>query len=163
MSDDLDQMGPVDYLVIGFPEDRVTGEGLPLLVDLVDRGIIRIIDLVFVHKRPDGSVIELALTDLDGDGTLDLAIFEGVSAGLVGADDVDEAGGVLEPGRIAAILVYENLWAAPLAVAMRRAGGQLLAGGRIPVQALLAALDAAEGGTSGAARREMTPTSGKEG
>jgi hypothetical protein len=144
MADDLDQMGPIDYLVLEFPGNRMTGEAFPLLVDLVDRGIVRILDLVFVRKETDGSVVGLALTDLDGDGELDLAVFEGVSSGLVGEDDIQEAGNVLEPGSSAGILVYENLWAAPFASAIRRSGGQLVASGRIPVQALLAALDADE-------------------
>jgi hypothetical protein len=138
---DLDEMGPVDYLVVEFPEGRLTGEGFPLLVDLVDRGIIRILDLVFVRKRDDGTVEGLTITDLDHDGTLDLLLFEGVTTGLVDVDDVAEAAGVLDPGSVAAILVYENRWAAPLATALRRGGGQLVAGGRIPVQALLAAVD----------------------
>ncbi len=134
-------MGPVDYLVVEFPEGRLTGEGFPMLVDLVDRGIIRILDLVFVRKRDDGAVEGLMVTDLDHDGTLDLLMFEGVTTGLVDVDDLTEAAGVLDPGSIAAILVYENRWAAPLASALRRGGGQLVAGGRIPVQALLAAVD----------------------
>ncbi len=124
-----------------FPEGRLTGEGFPMLVDLVDRGIIRILDLVFVRKRDDGAVEGLMVTDLDHDGTLDLLMFEGVTTGLVDVDDLTEAAGVLDPGSIAAILVYENRWAAPLASALRRGGGQLVAGGRIPVQALLAAVD----------------------
>jgi hypothetical protein len=144
MAEDLDQMGPIDYLVLEFPGNRMTGEAFPLLVDLVDRGIVRILDLVFVRKEIDGSVVGLALTDLDGDGELDLSVFEGVSSGLVGEDDVQEAGNVLEPGSSAGILVYENLWAAPFASAIRRSGGQLVASGRIPVQALLARLDADE-------------------
>jgi hypothetical protein len=144
MADDLDQMGPIDYLVLEFPGNRMTGEAFPLLLDLVDKGIVRILDLVFVRKDIDGSVVGLALTDLDGDGELDLAVFEGVSSGLVGEDDIQEAGNVLEPGSSAGILVYENLWAAPFASAIRRSGGQLVASGRIPVQALLAALDADE-------------------
>jgi hypothetical protein len=144
MSDDLDAMGPIDYLVVAFPGNRMTGEGLPLLVDLVDRGIIRILDLLFIRKDLDGTVSGLALADLDADGTLDLAVFEGVSSGMLGADDVADAGSVLEPGSSAGILVYENLWAAPFAAALRRGGGQWVAGGRIPVQAALAALDAAD-------------------
>jgi hypothetical protein len=122
----------------------MTGKGLPMLVDLVDRGIIRIIDLVFVKKELDGSVRGMAIADLDRDGQLDLAVFEGASSGLLGQDDLDEAGGALEPGSSAGILVYENRWAAPLAREIRRGGGQLVASGRIPVQAVLAALDAAE-------------------
>ncbi|KOV02363.1 hypothetical protein ADK91_20420 [Streptomyces sp. XY511] len=136
-------MGPVDYLVVEFPGNRMTGEGLPLLVDLVDRGIIRILDLVFVRKDADGSVVALELKDA-GDGEMDLTVFEGAASGLLGQDDIDEAGAALEAGNSAGILVYENVWAAPFARALRRGGAQLVAGGRIPVQALLASLDAME-------------------
>ena len=142
--EELDEMGPIDYLVVEFPGSRMTGKGLPMLVDLVDRGIIRIIDLVFVKKELDGSVRGMAIADLDRDGQLDLAVFEGASSGLLGQDDLDEAGGALEPGSSAGILVYENRWAAPLAREIRRGGGQLVASGRIPVQAVLAALDQVE-------------------
>jgi hypothetical protein len=141
---DLEEMGPVDYLVVEFPGSRMTGEGLPLLVDLVDQGIIRILDLVFVTKEADGRVTGIAVADLDGDGVLDLAVFEGVSSGLLDDDDITEAASVLEPGSSAGILVYENTWAAPFAAALRRGGAQLVAGGRIPVPALVAALDALE-------------------
>jgi uncharacterized protein DUF6325 len=144
MADDVAEMGPVDYLVVEFPGSRMTGEGFPLLVDLVDRGLIRILDLVFVTKGTDGSVATMEIADLDGDGQLDLAVFEGVSSGLLGEDDVAEAGNVLEAGSSAGILVYENVWAAPLAAALRRGGGQLVASGRIPVQDLVAAVDTAE-------------------
>ncbi|MFF3458869.1 DUF6325 family protein [Streptomyces sp. NPDC002730] len=142
MGDDIEEMGPVDYLVVEFPGNRMTGEGFPLLVDLVDRGIIRILDLCFIRKDSDGSVTALELTDL-GDG-LDLTVFEGASSGLLGQDDLDEAATALEPGNSAGILVYENLWAAPFARAMRRSGAQLVTSGRIPVQALLASLDEVE-------------------
>jgi hypothetical protein len=141
---DLEEMGPVDYLVVEFPGNKMTGEGLPLLVDLVEQGIIRILDLVFVSKAVDGTVTGVALADLDGDGELDLAVFEGASSGLLGDDDIAEATSILEPGSSAGILVYENTWAAPFAHALRRGGAQLVAGGRIPVPALVAALDALE-------------------
>ena len=141
---DIDEMGPIDYIVVEFPGSKMTGEGFPLLVDLVDRGIIRIIDLAFVTKELDGTVRGIAISDFDGDGELDLAAFEGASSGLIGEDDIEEAGSVLEPGSSAGLLVYENVWAGPFAAAMRRGGGQLVASGRIPVQALLAALDAAD-------------------
>ena len=143
---DVDELGPIDYLVVEFPGSRMTGEGLPLLVDLVERGIIRILDLVFVKKEADGSVKAVQIADLDGDGALDLAVFEGASSGLLGDDDIADAGGVLEPGSSAGLLIYENVWAAPFAAALRRGGAQLVASGRIPVQALLAAVDAAEEG-----------------
>jgi len=142
--DDLEDMGPIDYAVVEFPGSRMTGEGLPLLVDLVDRGIIRILDLVFVKKELDGSVSAVALADLDKDGKLDLAVFHGASSGMLDQDDFDEAGNVLEPGSSAGLLVYENRWAAPFAKALCRGGGQLVAHGRIPVQAVLAALDSTE-------------------
>ena len=151
MTNDLEQMGPIDYLVVEFPGSRMTGEGLPLLVDLVDRGIIRILDFVFVKKELDGSVRGVAVADLDRDGELDLAVFEGASSGLLDQGDVADAGGVLEPGSSAGILVYENVWAAPFAAALRRGGAQQVAGGPHPVQALMAALDAAE------ARAEAQP------
>ncbi|MEU4169900.1 DUF6325 family protein [Streptomyces sp. NPDC026665] len=137
-------MGPIDYIVVEFPGNRMTGEGLPILVDLVDRGIIRILDLLFVRKDEDGSVVGMEVADFDGDGALDLAVFEGVSSGLLGEDDIEEAGKALEPGNSAGILVYENLWAAPFAAALRRGGAQMVASGRIPVPAVLAALEEAD-------------------
>lgn len=144
MAEELDEMGPIDYLVVEFPGSKMTGEAFPLLVDLVDRGLVRILDLVFVRKDEDGSVAGLELADLDGDGQLDLAVFEGASSGLLGEDDIQEAGNALQPGSSAGILVFENVWAGPFAAAVRRSGGQLVASGRIPVQAVLAALDATE-------------------
>ncbi|MFF4350623.1 DUF6325 family protein [Streptomyces sp. NPDC001530] len=137
-------MGPIDYVVVEFPGNRMTGEGFPLLVDLVDRGIIRILDLVFIRKDEDGSVTALEIADLTGDGNLDLAIFEGVQSGLLGQDDIEEAAAAVEPGNSAGLLIYENLWAAPFAAALRRGGAQLVASGRLPVQAVLASLEAAE-------------------
>lgn len=144
VSDESAEMGPIDYIVVEFPGNRMTGEGLPLLVDLVDRGVIRILDLMFVRKEEDGSVVGMEIADFTGDGALDLAVFEGASSGLLGEDDIEEAGSALEPGNSAGILVYENLWAAPFATALRRGGAQLVASGRIPVPAVLAALDATE-------------------
>jgi hypothetical protein len=144
MSDELEEMGPIDYVVVEFPEDRLTGEGLPLLLDLVDRGLIRVLDLVFVRKDRDGSVIVLTGADAPGERSVDLTLYEGATSGLLGSDDIEEAAAVLEPGASAGILVYENSWAAPFASAIRRGGGQMVASGRIPVQAVLAALDAAE-------------------
>ncbi|MER6387310.1 DUF6325 family protein [Streptomyces sp. NPDC059382] len=143
----IEDMGPVDYLVIEFPGNRMTGEGFPLLVDLVDRGVIRILDLVFVRKDADGSVMAVELRDLGDE--VDLSVFEGASSGLLDQGDIDDAGVALEPGNSAGIIVYENTWAAPFARAMRRAGAQLVAAGRIPVQSLLATLDAIEDPTDG--------------
>ena len=144
MSGELDEMGPIDYLVVEFPGSRMTGEGLPLLVDLVERGIIRILDLLFIKREEDGSVAGVAIADFDHDGVLDLAVFEGASSGMLHQDDVDEVASLLKPGSSAGILVYENVWAAPFAAALRRGGGELVASGRIPIQAMLAALDATE-------------------
>jgi hypothetical protein len=141
MAQEVEVMGPVDYLVVEFPGSKITGEGLPMLLDLVDRGVIRILDLVFVKRELDGTLSVLAIADLDGDDTLDLAVFEGASSGLLGADDLAEAGAVLEPGSAAGILVYENTWAAPFAGALRRAGAQHVASGRIPIPNLLESLD----------------------
>lgn len=150
MSDEFDEldtsgeMGPIDYLVVEFPGNRMTGEGLPLLVDLVDRGLIRILDLTFIRKDTDGSVTGLETGELTGDGGLDLAVFDGVSSGLLGQDDLEEAAAALKPGNSAGVLIYENLWAAPFAAALRRGGAEVVASGRIPVLAVLAALDASE-------------------
>ncbi|MFC8272793.1 DUF6325 family protein [Streptomyces sp. NPDC057271] len=145
MSDDLSEveaMGPVDYLILEFPGNRMTGEGFPLLLDLVERGVIRILDLQFIRKDEDGSVTAVELTDFGGE--VDLTVFEGASSGLLDQSDVDDAGAALEPGNSAGVIVYENVWAAPFARAMRRSGAQIVASGRIPVQALLASLDAAD-------------------
>ncbi|MEV7181323.1 DUF6325 family protein [Kitasatospora sp. NPDC093679] len=144
MTDELNEMGPIDYVVIEFPGSKMTGEGLPLLVDLVDRGIIRIIDLMFMKKELDGSVVGLEIADMTGDGELDLAVFEGAASGLLGSEDLDEAAAALEPGNSAGLIVYENLWAAPFAAALRRGGAQLVASGRIPLQDVVAALDELE-------------------
>lgn len=144
MSHESNEPGPIDYLVVEFPGSRMTGEGLPLLVDLVDRGIIRILDLVFVKKEQDGSIRGVQVADVDGDSRLDLTVFEGASSGLLGQDEIDDVSGVLEPGSSAGILVYENVWAGPFAAAVRRGGGRLVAGGRIPVEDIMASLDAAE-------------------
>jgi hypothetical protein len=138
----VDEVGPIDYLVVEFPGSKMTGEGFPLLVDMVDRGVIRILDLVFIRKEMDGSIVGLTIADLDQDGRLDLAVFEGARSDLLGPDDLDEAGSVLAPGNSAALLVYENRWAAPFAAALRRGGAQLIASGRIPYPDVVAALEA---------------------
>jgi hypothetical protein len=140
---ELNEMGPIDYLLVEWRGQQPTGEAVPHLIDLVDRGLIRILDLAFIAKAEDGSVAALEIADL-GDAVAEYAAFEGASSGLLSDDDVSEAGAALEPGTAAALLVYENTWAAPFASAVRRSGGQLVASGRIPVQAVLAALDAAE-------------------
>jgi len=139
-----EEMGPVDYLIVEFPGNKMTGEGFPILVDLVDRGVIRILDLLFVRKDDDGSTTVIDIADFDGDGSLDLAVFHGASSGLLDESDVADASGAIEPGSSADILIYENRWAAPLAAAMRRGGAQLVARGAISMDDLVASLDAAE-------------------
>ncbi|MCY0945818.1 DUF6325 family protein [Streptomyces antarcticus] len=147
MGQDIEEMGPVDYLVVEFPGNRMTGEAFPLLIDLVDKGLIRILDLRFVRKDTDGAVTALEITGLDDhEGAVELAVFDGASSELLDQDDLDEAGNALQPGNAAAILVYENRWAAPFAAALRRSGAQMVAGGRIPVQALLASIEAEQAG-----------------
>lgn len=144
MSDELDSIGPVDYLVVEFPDARLARETLPSLVDLVDRGVVRVLDLVFLRKDAGGAVTAVELADFDRDGHLDMRVLEGASSGLLSSDDIAEAGAVLNPGTAAAVVLYENTWAAPFASALRKAGAELVASGRIPVPALIEALDAAE-------------------
>jgi hypothetical protein len=137
--DALEEMGPVDYLIVEWPGQQPNGEIAPHLIDLVDRGLIRILDLIVLTKEEDGTVDVVEIGE-----TPALAAFGGATSGLVDAEDAALAGEVLEPGTSAALLVYENRWAAPFATAVRRSGGQLVASGRIPIQELIAALDAAE-------------------
>jgi uncharacterized protein DUF6325 len=140
----LEELGPIDYVVLEWRGQQPdTGEVQPLLLDLVDRGIVRILDIAFVTKDPDGSVSALDVGDLEQVAAA-FAAFEGASSGLLGFDDLQEAAAALEPGTSAAVLVWENRWAAPVAAALRRSGGQLVASGRLPVQAVLAALDELE-------------------
>jgi hypothetical protein len=142
-AEELEEMGPVDYVLLEWPGRQPTGEAAPILVDLVERGIIRILDLAFITKAEDGSVAGLEIADL-GQEAEELRVFEGASSGLLTEDDTAEAAKALESGTSAALIVFENRWAAPLAIALRRSGALLAASGRIPVQAILAALDAAE-------------------
>lgn len=141
----LDEMGPIDYVVIEWPGQQPTGTAAPHLVDLVDRGIIRVLDIAFVTKADDGKVAGVEFSEI-ADQVEELKVFEGAASGLLADDDLAAAGDALEPGTSAAVLVYENTWAAPFAKAVRESGGQLVANGRIPVQALLAALDAVDEG-----------------
>jgi hypothetical protein len=141
--EDFNEMGPIDYLIVEWPGRQPTGEAAPYLLDLVDRGLVRILDLVFLSKAEDGSITRLEIADL-GDEVAAFADFKGASSGLLSDEDTEEAASALEPGTSAALLVYENSWAAPFASAVRRSGGQLVATGRIPIQAMLAALDAVE-------------------
>jgi hypothetical protein len=143
LNGELNEMGPVDYLIVEWPGRQPNGEAAPYLIDLVDRGLIRILDLTFIAKAEDGSVVRLEIADL-GDEVAAFAEFDGASSGLLSDGDASEAAGALEPGTSAALLVYENTWAAPFASAVRSSGGKLVASGRIPAQDLIDALDAAE-------------------
>jgi hypothetical protein len=145
MADETDVLGPISYLVVEFPGSKMTGEGFPILLDLVDRGIIRILDLMFVTRDADGSTRAVDLRDVDRDGQFDLAVFEGVSSGLLDDSDAADAGAVLEPGSSAAVLLFENRWATPFVQALRRGEAQLVAAGYIPQEAIVASLDATEG------------------
>ncbi|HSS35519.1 MAG TPA: DUF6325 family protein [Patescibacteria group bacterium] len=140
----LDELGPVDYLIVEFPAgaQNFTGEGAGELIRLHDAGIIRIMDILILQKGEDGTVMAQELGDLDELG--ELGRIEAQLAQTLAEEDVDNLAAAMDPGSIAGVLVYENLWAAPFASAMRRAGGQLIANGRIPIQALIAAVEADE-------------------
>ena len=144
MADEV--MGPISYVIVQFPGNKMTGEGFPILVDLVDRGLIRILDLVFITRADDGSTAVLELNDLDRDDNVevDLAVFDGVSSGLIGESDIAEAANAVEPGSSAGVLLFENRWATSFVQALRRGGAELVAAGYIPHDDLLAALEAAE-------------------
>src|SRR5262245_57950457 len=144
MADDEGPLGPISYLIVEFPGSKMTGEGLPILVDLVDQGVIRILDLTFVTRGDDGSLAVVEVSDLDGDGEIDLAVFEGVSSGLLDEADLTEAASVIEPGSSAAILIFENRWATGFVQALRRGEAQVVAAGYIPQDALVESLDATD-------------------
>jgi hypothetical protein len=140
----LDELGPVDYLIIEFPkgQQNFTGEGLDELLRLHDAGTIRVMDILILAKDEDGSVEAMELSDLDNLG--ELARLEAELAQTLAEEDVENLAAAMDPGSVAGVLVYENLWAAPFGSAMRRAGGQLIANGRIPIQALIAAVESDE-------------------
>lgn len=140
---ELDELGPIDYILVEWPDRQPNGEVAPHLLDLVERGLIRILDIALMVKDEDGVAAAVEIEDLGG-AAEQLKAFQGAASGLLDDDDLGEAATALEPGTSAALLVYENVWAAPFASAVRESGGQLVASGRIPVQAVLAALDAAE-------------------
>ena len=139
MSDEFDDIGPIDYVVVEFPGNQMTGEGVPILLDLVDKGTIRLLDLMAIIKDADGNVTVAEISQVP-----ELAALARGISGILDDSDVAEVAEILAPNSTAAILVYENTWAAPFAAAVRRGGGQLVANGRIPVSDLIAALDAAE-------------------
>jgi hypothetical protein len=139
------ELGPIDIIVIAYPAGApMTGDAVPLLLDLVDRGIIRVLDAMFVMKHEDGTFSGFEARDLDDKGVGDLNVFEGASSGLLGEEDAATAAEGIEPGTAAVMIVYENRWAAPFAAAVRRNGGVLVDNQRIPAQDLMDALDAVE-------------------
>jgi uncharacterized protein DUF6325 len=139
------ELGPIDIVVIAYPADApMTGEAVPLFMDLIKRGIIRVLDVMFVTKDADGTFSGFDATDLDEGSVGDFTAFAGASSGLLGDEDLATAGEAIAPGSAAVMIVYENRWAAPFATAVRRNGGVLVASERIPAQDLLEALDAAE-------------------
>ena len=143
-SDEPNAMGPISYLIVEFPASKMTGEGFPILLDLVDRGVIRILDLRFVSRAMDGSIRAVELRDIDRDGQFDLAKFEGASSGLLDDTDIADARSVIEPGSSAGILIFENRWATPFTQALRRGDAELVAAGYIPQDTIAASLDATD-------------------
>ncbi|HUJ35665.1 MAG TPA: DUF6325 family protein [Solirubrobacteraceae bacterium] len=139
------ELGPVDIIVIGYPPGApMTGEAVPIMLDLVDRGIVRILDALFVTKEEDGTFSGIDLANLDAGSGGDLTVFAGASSGLISDDDVAMIAAEIEPGSAALTIVYENRWAGPFAAAVRRNGGRLIASERVSSQDLIDALDAAE-------------------
>ena len=142
-----DVHGPVDFLLMEFPAARLTGEVAPRLVELVENGIIRLYDVMVISKAEDGAVQAMEIKDSPfGQG---FQYFEGARSGLLGNEDMQEAADAMAPGTVAALLVYENSWAAPFVAAARNSGGEVIAAGRIPATAVMEALDALEGAEVG--------------
>jgi hypothetical protein len=140
-----DELGPIDLVVIAYPPDApMTGEAIPLFLDLVERGIIRVLDVLFVQKDEDGTYSGFNAVGLDATSMGDFSEFEGASSGLLGDDDAATAADSIEPGTAAVMILYENRWAAPFAAAVRRNGGVLVDNQRIPHEDVIAALEAVE-------------------
>jgi hypothetical protein len=135
-----DQLGPIEYVAVEFPSGRIDDQDNSLLLDAVDRGHVRVLDLEFVRKGPDGSVIRIDMEDVDSGG-VDLTVWRGAFSGLLDEADIAEIGGEMAPGSVAAIVVYENLWVVALAAALERHGARLIADGGIAAEDVLAALD----------------------
>jgi hypothetical protein len=146
MSDSADGTvhGPIDFVLIEFPGDRLTGAAADALMDLVDRGIVRVYDLLVIRKEDDGTFSGIDVSDLSADHVGGFTAFAGARSGLVDDDDVRAAADAMEPGTVAALVVYENAWAVPFVAATLDAGGQLVASARIPAQDVMDALDALE-------------------
>jgi Family of unknown function (DUF6325) len=144
VAETIDELGPVDWIVVEFPGSKFKGEIAPALQDLVARGVVRVLDLLVLKKDADGSLEAFELSDLDPSEVGELRSYEKELAMLLSEDDVTAVAAAIEPGSSAAVLVWENTWAAPFASAVRHSGGQLIASGRIPIQAMLAAIEADE-------------------
>ena len=142
MSEDIDELGPVDWIVVEFPGSKFSGEIVPVLQDLVERGLIRILDLMMLRKDDAGELEIFELSDLEEGELGELRMEETALAMVLSEQDVLDIAETIQPGSTAAVLVWENLWAAPFGAAVRHAGGQLVASGRIPIQAVLAAIEA---------------------
>ena len=153
---DVDELGPVDWIVVEFPGSKFNGEIAPALDDLVSRGLIRVLDLLVLKKDADGSLEAFELSDLDETEIGQMRSYETELAMQLSEEDVTSVAAAIESGSSAAVLVWENSWAAPFASAVRRSGGQLVASGRIPIQALLAAVEADEAAAADEAEEELT-------
>lgn len=140
MTDEIREMGPVDWLLIEF-DQPLTGQAAPPLLDLVDRGLIRVLDLMIIRKLSDGTVQALDISEMPGDEAVHITLFEGMESGILGEEDVAAAGDAMEVDTRAIMIVFENVWAAPFAIALREAGGLIVDSGRIPVQSIVGALD----------------------
>lgn len=133
--------GPVDFLLLEFSSEKMNGEAAAALFELVEQGIIRLYDLLVIRKESDGSVVGVELSDATADAIGEFSVFAGARSGLLGDDDLAEAGNAMEPGTTAALLVYENAWAIPFIAAARKADAQVIASARIPADVVMAALD----------------------
>ena len=144
-TEELEDVGPIDIVIIGFPPGApMTGEAAGMVMDLVDRGVIRVLDALFVMKNEDGTFSGFDAKGLSPEAIGEFAVFEGATSGLIGDEDVAEAAEAMEPGSAAVMIVYENRWAAPFAATVRRNGGRLLYYERVPTQDIIAALDRLE-------------------
>jgi Family of unknown function (DUF6325) len=150
MAQEIDELGPVDYIVVEFPGSKFSGEIAPALRDLVERGLVRVLDLLLMRKDTDGTLEAFELSDVEDTEVGELRDHERDLAMLLSEDDVTKLAAAIEPGSTAGVLVWENTWAAPFASAVRHSGGQLVASGRIPIQALAAAMEADEDDDEGA-------------
>jgi Family of unknown function (DUF6325) len=165
MTVNLDELGPVDWIVVEFPGSKLTGTIAPILTEYVERGLIRVLDLLFLKKDEDGSFEAFEATDPQDTELDELRALETEMAMVLSEQDVADLAETIEPGSSAAVLVWENLWAAPFGAAVRHAGGHLAASGRIPIQAVIAAIeaDAAEAAEAGEAAEPVVATQSDQG